>query len=360
MVNHSDFWSAIRANPEDDTHRLVYADWLEDQGQQERGEFIRVQCELARPDVPAPRRKQLLRREGSLLDNHSWEWFGPLRTRFQYCGIERGFVAQLTDWLPVFVQNSTDVERFAPVLHSAVVAVNDDSAGLFRLPLVGRVRSLLLDHVNKPSLKDLTQRELPPNISRLGVVTGGGDDLEMVLRFLKAPLVRSPEWLRLFFGGPQTWAAEQNARVLERIDLPNLKSFGLWGVGEQTGRLFAEWPGLARLQELYFNCSAVTDEGVATLLGSAFLPKVETIHLDENQLTDAAAISLAGCPRLNRLRLLDLAENSIGNRGAGALATSPWFPAGMKLDVSYNRIGPTALRKLKKRFGKQLIDDGQE
>src|SRR5688572_17928114 len=41
-------WSAIRTNPEDDTPRLVYADWLQENGDEERAEFIRVQCELAK------------------------------------------------------------------------------------------------------------------------------------------------------------------------------------------------------------------------------------------------------------------------------------------------------------------------
>src|SRR5262249_10801808 len=35
-------------NPDDDTPRLVYADWLDDHGDPDRAEFIRVQIELAR------------------------------------------------------------------------------------------------------------------------------------------------------------------------------------------------------------------------------------------------------------------------------------------------------------------------
>lgn len=38
----------IIASPADDTPRLVYADWLDEHGQHERAELIRVQCELAR------------------------------------------------------------------------------------------------------------------------------------------------------------------------------------------------------------------------------------------------------------------------------------------------------------------------
>jgi uncharacterized protein (TIGR02996 family) len=39
---------AILAEPGDDSLRLIYADWLDDEGQHERAEFIRVQVELAR------------------------------------------------------------------------------------------------------------------------------------------------------------------------------------------------------------------------------------------------------------------------------------------------------------------------
>lgn len=39
--------AAIREHPEEDTPRLMYADWLEEHGERERAEFIRVQCELA-------------------------------------------------------------------------------------------------------------------------------------------------------------------------------------------------------------------------------------------------------------------------------------------------------------------------
>lgn len=43
--------AAIAHEPDDDTPRLVYADWLEEYGKAARAEFIRVQCELARVKV---------------------------------------------------------------------------------------------------------------------------------------------------------------------------------------------------------------------------------------------------------------------------------------------------------------------
>src|SRR5437899_1980594 len=74
--------AAIRAAPDDDAPRLVYADWLDEHGHPERAEFIRVQCELARTDSPA-----LRRREAELLAAHHDAFAGPLAAphlRFQF------------------------------------------------------------------------------------------------------------------------------------------------------------------------------------------------------------------------------------------------------------------------------------
>ena len=42
------FLAAILERPEDDFPRLVYADWLDENGDPARAEFIRLQLQLAR------------------------------------------------------------------------------------------------------------------------------------------------------------------------------------------------------------------------------------------------------------------------------------------------------------------------
>ena len=79
--------AAIRQAPDDDAPRLVYADWLDEHGQPERAEFIRVQCALARNPTPA-----LRRREAELLAEHHDAFAGHLAApglRFRF---ERGFI----------------------------------------------------------------------------------------------------------------------------------------------------------------------------------------------------------------------------------------------------------------------------
>jgi uncharacterized protein (TIGR02996 family) len=48
MTTRDALLAAIRADPADDTVRLVFADWLEENGEPDRAEFIRLQCDVAR------------------------------------------------------------------------------------------------------------------------------------------------------------------------------------------------------------------------------------------------------------------------------------------------------------------------
>ena len=47
LAQHEAFLRAIFDAPDDDTPRLVYADFLQENGEEDRAELIRVQCELA-------------------------------------------------------------------------------------------------------------------------------------------------------------------------------------------------------------------------------------------------------------------------------------------------------------------------
>ena len=67
MTDEQAFLNALKANPADDTTRLVYADWLDEHGDPLRAEFIRVQCELATGRGEYPARKALWVRQWDLL-----------------------------------------------------------------------------------------------------------------------------------------------------------------------------------------------------------------------------------------------------------------------------------------------------
>jgi uncharacterized protein (TIGR02996 family) len=93
--------AAIIAQPEDDTPRLVYADWLQEHGREERAEFIRAQVWLARPrqvTETARQRGEWSARVRSLLQTHSERWRKELPSLpdVDWGWFERGMVQSVT------------------------------------------------------------------------------------------------------------------------------------------------------------------------------------------------------------------------------------------------------------------------
>ncbi|VTR92373.1 Repeat-companion domain protein OS=Isosphaera pallida (strain ATCC 43644 / DSM 9630 / IS1B) GN=Isop_0537 PE=4 SV=1 [Gemmata massiliana] len=89
------FLKAICDNPDDDTVRLVYADWLEENGDPERAEFIRLQ--IAYPSRPAEFDAGYARME-ELRKLHSGKWRAelPQVNGVTYGQFRRGFLDRVT------------------------------------------------------------------------------------------------------------------------------------------------------------------------------------------------------------------------------------------------------------------------
>jgi uncharacterized protein (TIGR02996 family) len=172
---------------DDDTSRLVFADWLDDNDQPERAEFIRIQCELARWVPDLGRRTQLQRREQELLARHGEEWIGPLS---EYClswRFERG--------LAHIVVNAQQITRWPSP---------EAARALFRQAGVGRLR---LEQVQRSYLlADLLFLDVVTNLD----VTGSDLLSHHVSELLAAP----------------------NLENLRHLDLSNnrLESEHLWGL----------------------------------------------------------------------------------------------------------------------------------
>src|SRR5262249_3928589 len=96
MTRDEAFLQAILEDPEDDTPRLVYADWLEENGQPERGEFIRIQIELEPMAEDDPRRPDLQKRGQGLLNAHGRAWLEEVTAwGRKYALFRRGFVHEV-------------------------------------------------------------------------------------------------------------------------------------------------------------------------------------------------------------------------------------------------------------------------
>ena len=84
MTTREAFLADVIENPDDDAPRLVFADWLDDNGQSERAEFIRLQCRLVALPEDDPACDDLEARQRELLAAHERAWVGEMPA--EVCG----------------------------------------------------------------------------------------------------------------------------------------------------------------------------------------------------------------------------------------------------------------------------------
>lgn len=82
------FIEAILEDPDDLTGYLVYADWMEEQGNPQ-AELIRVQCQKEMIDRTSPEMLELQNHERRLLAEHATEWLGDIAPYFDKKGHSR-------------------------------------------------------------------------------------------------------------------------------------------------------------------------------------------------------------------------------------------------------------------------------
>jgi uncharacterized protein (TIGR02996 family) len=107
------FLRAICADPEDDTVRLVYADWLDENGDPDRAEFIRSQIAHHRN----PRDKKAESRARWLFKTHGAKWRAelPRLQTIDWSKFERGFVCRVSIRLGNFSDDLTYAWAVAPI-----------------------------------------------------------------------------------------------------------------------------------------------------------------------------------------------------------------------------------------------------
>src|SRR5262245_3394708 len=112
---HRAFLQAIRESPADDATRLVYADFLAENGDEDRAELIRVQCELSAGVRDRGRSLVLLRRLRALILAHRPEWAGVLDRLAPAAVFERGFIEAVQLRARQFLENAAAVMDHHPV-----------------------------------------------------------------------------------------------------------------------------------------------------------------------------------------------------------------------------------------------------
>jgi uncharacterized protein (TIGR02996 family) len=366
------FLADIVEHPDDDAPRLVYADWLEDNGDPQRAEFIRTQCELARPRMPGgpARRRELQKREKSLFADHGERWTEATG---------KWYTAHLRCWNRGF-------PHIASVGGSTLSSV---AAVLPHLFATAPVTDLIIDNLNQINPADgekFASRRALSRLRRLhfssGVFSGLLREQSAVCEQELAALFRSPhlanlEQLELI----QIAVGEQGLQSI--LTLPRLHAVEFYSTNVPRGtarricrsplasrltelrlsddhgpaavKAIAETPALVNLRVLDLNQTGINDQSAIRLAVSAHLAGLRELVLYYGDIGDAGAAALANSPHLGKLRLLDLGRNQIGTPGVRSLINSTTLPRGLHLDLWDNHLydyTPEIRAELRQRFRK--------
>jgi uncharacterized protein (TIGR02996 family) len=263
MTYDEAFLQAVREAPNDDAPRLIYADWLEEHGQADRAEFIRIQCRLARSPEYTPNKLKLRARVQQLLRENWNSWVGPLQ---ELVGRKRDRYGE--SWLR---------EEYNP-----------DGLRRFRR---GFVDALTMDAQRFLDRAEDLVRLVPLRELRLW---GAG---RCAYRLSESPFLRGLAVLAF----TDYWDAPLTA---------------------DDARILTASPYLSELSVLSLARNALGDEGVAQLALSPYLYSLTSLDLTDNGLSDHAARSLAASPYLINLRTLNLSRNELSRAGVAELLTS--------------------------------------
>jgi uncharacterized protein (TIGR02996 family) len=267
-MNQEDaFLQAIREEPDDDTVRLIFADWLEERGDP-RSEFIRLQCALAGMAEEDERRPALQELAERLLRQHQPRWVGSLSSRVTGYAFRRGFVEEITISAAAFITHGRELFR-----HHPIRTVRVFSLGM--LP-------------DTPAYQG--QRSL-------------GDFLQLPYLDRVAALHLSNEEL----GDQRVRALAETARLtgLRLLDLANN------GLTVASIHALAASPHLGQLTTLVLNRNPLDSLGVQALAGSALAARLTWLELNQTRLANSGARALLESPHLAGLKRLSLGGNDV-------------------------------------------------
>jgi uncharacterized protein (TIGR02996 family) len=262
MDEHDAFLRAIRDNPEDDTPRLVFADWLQEHDEEERAQFIRLQCELATLDPRTSKAEELRERIWRLQNKHepAWVGFEPLwdlvSVRFH-----RGFV------------------------HAVGKELEEMSAEMWnhlrRLWNTHPVQQVFMLRPGVEGLDSLIE-EAAPRLNALHLRSAflTPDRLTQLLRSFTRGRIRS---LQL---GSSNSLTDEHARIIAQApELERLEELFLStepDLTDDAGEALAHSPYLTNLKHLDIAYASMGARGLSAILLSKNLPSLRYVNAEGN------------------------------------------------------------------------------
>lgn len=347
---------------DDDQPRLVYADWLQAQGDP-LGELIAVQCHAERVDRWEPRHRVLRERAESLLASFRRRWipnFTGVEIEFRRGFPERARFEDVFD--PITFDHVVDA---APLLRS--LEVDGQRLGWRAIvawwshPTLQLLTGLFLRgfQYTRPQLEALVDSPTLAGVTRLGLRSCGLGASEIKLLARRAWIdldlhqnVLGARGVEHALAAPSRLATldlgssgvgDDGALILASAPLPALRELSLRRSNLTARSLgpLARAPGLASLRELDLSCNALDADAVAALFDAPALPNLVALDLRETGLDDAAIVALCRSPLASQLASLELGQNAITATGAQALAEAE-LPSLRYLNVSSNPLEAAA------------------
>lgn len=398
------FLRRIRAFPDDDGPRLIYADWLDERGDPDRAAFIRVQIALAGLPADHRRRPELVLAERALLDRHGNAWSAPFAGLATGLEFRRGFVDEARVPARLFVRQAARLFAAGPVRHLHLLDLGGSLPAAFASPYLGRVAALTVyaQHAGaglgravagSPHLGGLRELFLgrnrlrdagaaalaaSPNLPNLESLDLSENDLSgegagavaaghwPVLRHLE--LGHNP----LGPGGAGAVAGSGRLSGLRRLGLADtglgggaggasglgellrVPALDLGGNGLGPADLKAIFAGPAggpvRLRDLDLSHNDLGEAGVGVMAESPTLAGLRSLRLAGCNVTDGAAAVLAASPHLGRLAELDLGNNPVGDVGFRAFLEAGGLKGMRRLVVPGVGVSPRTRAALGVRF----------
>ncbi len=298
------FLASINAEQEEDTPRLVFADWLQENGDEPRAEFIRLQCDLAR-GVPAD-----ADRAESLLAEHRKRWLrGYPRVVIdnpERCQFTRGFVSSLSILGPRWAADGDTIRSFSALEELKIEQVwyemllNRSFEGLSRLAMRGVISALVETLARSPIIPTLQSLTLIP---RWGVRVSQRS-IRKLLENPKLTCLRrlSLESMPVGNAAVRVLTTAPHITALEALRLIDCE------IDSNSVAELAALPNIANLRSLCLS-GDVTDEGIRHITRSKYLNNLTELELQWCQLTPQAAQLLARWEGLRSVRHLDLRNN---------------------------------------------------
>lgn len=317
----------VLAHPADDAPRLVYADWLSEQGDP-RGELISVQCELERTK-DAERFLELEARQVALLSAHGEAWVGPLAKEALQVEFRRGFVEKVTVLDAGALEALEALFAGEPVRELTFASTRGlDVPRLAAAHWLERLESLALRAAH---------REVGLDAEDVGALLESRHLRGLSTLALRGHRLADVGALVLAANVP--WALPKlTALFLERDEVSEVGAQGLAST---------KWLGALETLSLADNALG---EGGAEAIGFAKRPgKLKSLDLSGNAIGTGGAVALARAPRLATLESLRLARNRIGAAGVEALLDSPYLQSLSTLDLDGNPMGQALRKRLESR-----------